>query len=64
MWCVHDGALCTYVLEITSIQLEPEMIALSEEMARDEYKPSSFKFLFDEAAVSKFSICQVSNTPT
>ena len=43
------------------LQLEPEMIALSEEMAHDAYKPSSFKFLSDVAAVPNFPVCQVSN---
>lgn len=45
------------------LQLEPEMIALSEEMAHDEYKPSSLKFFSDVAVVSNFPVCQVSTTP-
>lgn len=45
------------------LQLGPEMIALSEEMAHDEYKPSSLKFFSDVAVVSNFPVCQVSTTP-
>ena len=54
--CMHIYCPCV-------LQVEPELIELSEEMACDSYKPSSFKFLSDGAPVSNFPVCQVSNAP-
>lgn len=55
--CMH--IYCISIL----LQVEPELIELSEEMAHNSYKPSSFKFLSDGATVSNFPVCQVSNAP-